>query len=173
MLTDDDFPDYFVDNNDEGSQHVAAPGQPVKAGDTIHFTDKNHGGSLPATSHSSHRTLGCIALLVIAAGMAIFYFRYLSPCVDDAVMEVYVTHVEKRGIFFKTYEAEIVEPERLHNISDTYTHPTSVTIANDSVAVRLSRMQGSGKTIRLRYRRYYGTLPWRGESKTAITAIDE
>lgn len=181
MLTDDDFPDYFVDDNDDtdadnDSAPRRNPDEPVHAGDTISFSDDTSSrsdGSGNAPRHTS-RILGPLALFVVVAAVLIAYFRYLSPCVDDAVMDVYITKVEKRGVLFKTFEAEVVDPAKVDDPSSagTYTHPVSVSIAADSVARAMTALQGSGRKVRLHYRRFYGTVPWRGESKIVITALD-
>lgn len=199
MFLDDDYPDYFLGDDADtpqasGAQNASgspSPGQadrPVRPGETITFTDQHHDVSTRRDTPSGNddaggfltgrgrRSLGCGCLIVVVIALAIAYFRYLSPCVDDAVMDVCVTHIEKRGVFFKTYEAEIVFPDRLDDDSPDgapYTRPSSVTVADPAVAERLGAIQATGKPVRLRYRRYYGTLPWRGESKTVITGITD
>ncbi len=202
MFLDDDYPDYFLDDDPEPGSAAseerkesgasprpaesARPDRPVRPGETISFAEnippRRSDTSAEADRHDDgrlltgrgRRSLGCGCLMVIAIASVIAYFRYLSPCVDDAVMEVCVTHIEKRGVFFKTYEAEIVVPESsgaARRVDTPYTRPSAVTVSDPAVAERLSALQASGKPVRLRYRRYYGTLPWRGESKTVVTGF--
>lgn len=168
------------------SERSDRPDRPMRAGETISFADDipprrsdipastaRHDGDNRLLTGRGRRSLGCGCLVVLAIAAVIAYFRYLSPCVDDAVMEVCVTHIEKRGVFFKTYEAEIVVPETSATRRDDtpYTRPSAVTVSDPAVAERLSALQATGRPVRLRYRRYYGTLPWRGESKTVVTGF--
>lgn len=177
MFDNDDYPDYFIDDEPDSPAPAPAPApqpqpQPSRV---IEFADP--GSDAPASDSSARRPrrsrAGCwftlFMLFVVAAVIA--YFRYLTPFVDDAVMDVYVTNVEKRGVFFKTYEARIVVPDDLES-SDIYSAPSSVSIASPEVAARLQQLQSSRRPVRLRYCRYYATLPWRGESKTVVTAVE-
>lgn len=118
--------------------------------------------------------IGCLGVIVLS-GLGIGYFRYVVPCADNAVMEVYVRNVERRGVFFKTYEAEVVAPPGAdyEEASRKYSGPRPVTIESAELAQRLQESEGSGRPVKLRYRQYYGTLPWRGESKTVVEAIAE
>lgn len=202
MFLDDDYPDYFLDDDSEPrsdatqerkesdasprptesgrSDRQVRPGEtisfaeniPQRRSDTLAEADRHDDGCL--LTGRGRRSLGCGCFIVLVIASVIAYFRYLSPCVDDAVMEVCVTHIEKRGVLFKTYEAEIVVPESSAGGSHDatpYIRPSAITVSDPAVAERLSALQATGQPVRLRYRRYYGTLPWRGESKTVVTGF--
>lgn len=121
------------------------------------------------------RLRGCLIWLFVAVVVTLailFYLRYLNPYVTDARDRVYIERVEKRGIFFKTYEVQAVRPDALDN-SKVYSPAESFSVANDSLALRLQDMQNTGHTVTITYERFYGILPWRGASHNVITAIDE
>lgn len=190
MFDDEDYDDYFLeeDEEDTASRPTSGPIDSLRptprAGETIDF-----GGSTHRTPHPEHenstdegcmaamfRRLGCgcaiVILLAIIVGGAIGYFRYLTPTVEEAVMDVKILRVEKRGLVFKTYEAEVTDPHALSDVnSDNYTRMNSVSIADEEIAHRLRTLQATGRNVRVSYSQYASTLPWRGESKIIITDI--
>lgn len=137
-----------------------------------------HGGNGAADGHSGRKGRhGCrkaliwiVSIAVVALG-ATFYLRYFNPYATDARLTGCVLSVEKRGMIFKTYEAEIVTCDALTDTTHVYTRERSMTVASDAVARRLQALQGTGRPVTVSYERFYGTLPWRGSSTSVITAI--
>lgn len=182
MFDDDDFPDYFLEEGDSESQpQPQSKERTPQTGETIVFSGDGSRGHAESDVTSGRRDrhgfgcgfkVGCGLFLLLIIFCAIAYFRYLTPTVDDAVMDVYVQKVERRGVFFKTYEAEIVELQRLADTVSAYTHSCSVTIADERLARRLQSMQSGGTPVRLRYQQYAASLPWRGESKRIIISAE-
>lgn len=186
MIDDEDYEDYFLEESEDekprsnvnaGQYERATP----RAGETINFGGTHETASQPDDDqpgcfNTLMRRLGCgcsIAIaLTLAVGATIGYFRYLTPTVEDAVMDVNVLHVEKRGTMFKTYEAEVTAPEALQDSTGSYTRPQAVSVADETLARRLQQLQSTGRPVRLRYCRYASALPWRGESKIIVTGID-
>ncbi len=182
MFVNDDFPDYFLDESDSESQPQPQDKERTRqTGGMINFSeDGPHGhgesdsgaGRRPGRGFGCGFKVGCGAVIILIIFCVIAYFRYLTPTVDDAVMDVYIQKVERRGVFFKTYEAEIVELQRLADTASTYTPSRSVTIADERLARRLQSMQSGGKPVRLRYQQYAASLPWRGESKLIVVSAE-
>lgn len=178
LFDDEDYDDYYVaddESNERRSEGDHNNDRTPTAGERIVFApEASEYGVETAEKRRSgwSKGCGCVAVILILIAGAIGYFRYLSPTVDDAVMDVSVVRVEKRGLVFKTYEAEVVDPKRTADQTTPYSHPTSVTIDNESLARELQSQQADGQTVRLRYRTYSATLPWRGESKTVVYAIE-
>ena len=193
---EDEYPDYFLDDDEEEKKApTPTPARPSASGRHISFDpvpaapavrnddddddepedyflasdDDDDNEAAPA------RRGGCLprwfkglALLTLIVLAVVGYFRYLTPVVDDATMTVNVVNVERRGLFFKTYEAEIVDPARLADTAGVYTRPRSVSIANAEVAARLRQACQSGQPVTIRYEIYSATLPWRGASKFLV-----
>lgn len=114
--------------------------------------------------------LGC-AVLGIAL-LATCWLRYFSPYVEDATQYGYVEHIEKRGTVFKTYEGILLPYKELHDTTRLYTRDFIFTAADKKVAAKLYRAQTEGRPVRVEYKSYHATLPWRGSSKIIITAVD-
>jgi hypothetical protein len=168
MIIDDDKPDYFVQESDN-YQEVTTP---AGGGRTIEFAETE-----PVPAHMSaaprrrHKWLVWVVVIcVVILGVA-FYLRYLSPYATDCRMVGYVVAVEKRGILFKTYEADMISESALTDTTRVYSHNMDFSVDNPSVVVELQRCQGTGRPVRIVYEKYYGTLPWRGASKNMVTAV--
>lgn len=113
-----------------------------------------------------------VLAVVVVAGCLAVWLRYLSPCVDSAVQFGYVDHIERRGTVFKTYEGVLIPYKELMDTTRLYQRDFVFTAADEKVATKLLAMQIGAKPVRVSYRRYHATLPWRGASKTVITAVD-
>lgn len=121
--------------------------------------------------HGCRRALAWIITIAIVGLGLTFYLRYFNPYATDARLTGCVLSVEKRGVFFKTYEAEIVTRDALADTSHVYTRERSMTVGSDEVARKLQALQGTGRPVTVSYERFYGTLPWRGSSTSVITGI--
>ena len=193
---EDDFPDYFLDEEEEEdrrpapSESAARRTDEAGTGRIIRFSDG--GGRCEAgygaiddaeddeageREDNNAPLQGCLSgwfVGVIALGLiiicAVGYFRYLSPVVDDATAIVHVANIERRGVFFKTFEAEIVDPERLADTTGVYTHPRSVSVVDAAVAAKLREARQKAVPVEIRYEVYSATLPWRGESKMVVVS---
>ena len=53
-----------------------------------------------------------------------------------------------------------------------YSRDFIFTASDFEVAKRLKQAQLGGYPVRVEYRRYHATVPWRGSSKTVVTAVD-
>lgn len=110
--------------------------------------------------------------VVIIAFMIACWLRYFSPYVEEATQYGYVEQVEKRGTIFKTYEGVLLPYKELTDTTRIYSRDFIFTAADRSVFRSLRDAQRDGRPVRVEYKRYHATLPWRGSSKTVITAVD-
>ena len=186
--------DYYSDDPDEVQDSAPAastPGQsvstePARQGTNITFdlgdtpasdqaspgnTGGNDSGKGGRRRHGCRRALAWILTIAVLGLGLTFYLRYFNPYATDARLTGCVLSVEKRGVFFKTYEAEIVTRDALADTSRVYTRERSMTVGSDEVARKLQALQGTGRPVTVSYERFYGTLPWRGSSTSVITGI--
>lgn len=170
MNFDDNNPDFFLHDFE-------------KEGRTGGDTDPNRrvvdfGSESPQTPPRQQRR-GCrkgwiwfFAILLTVLGVTV-YVRYFTPYVTDSRATGYITNVERRGIFFKTFEGEMISEAALTDTTRVYTRDMSFSIPSDSLALRLQNLQGSGRPVRLTFERYYGNLPWRGATNCILVGIEE
>lgn len=176
MILDDNHPDYYLSDTSGASSAT-----PAKDGKVIDFTPETGGSSEPSHEtggeeprHSRHRLrkvlIWTVVVAVIVLGGA-FYLRYCSPYVVDATVDAYVVSVEKRGLVFKTWEAQVVETSAVADTTTVYSHPLQFSIESDQIAHELQVFQGQRREVKITYEKFYATLPWRGASKWVITDV--
>ncbi len=167
----DDNEDYFLHDFDETPADTPAtppaqadPAQPTQPADTP---------AAPARQPRPRRRRVwprvCLILLLILA--AAFYIRYYMPYVTDSKIRGYVTNVEKRGLFFRTFEGEMISEAQLVDTARVYQRDVTLSLPDDSLGRVLQSWQGTGRPVVVTVRRYYGTLPWRGATNTIVTDI--
>ena len=112
-------------------------------------------------------------MFIFLCGLFIWgYQRYFNPYITDAQKTGYIMSVEKRGLFFKTYEGSMLSETALEDTNKVYQRDFSFSFENDSIAKEVMKMQDTGKKITLHYKQYYGVLPWRGSSRSIITDVN-
>lgn len=116
------------------------------------------------------RLIWFFVILFAILGTA-FYIRYFVPYTSDTLTSGYITLVEKRGIFFKTFEGEMISESHLNDTSQIYSRDFFFSIPNDSLGRLVQSYQGTGKRVTLTTQKYYGTLPWRGSQKIIVTNV--
>lgn len=178
MKLDDTHEDYFLADGDDSARQ----------GKTITFDGDTGAGNANSSATSSEQTENCVkpvstpkhkvwkwlaglilvALLVL--GMWI-WLHFYNPYVSDARMRCYVVNVEKRGVLFKTFEADVVTEQSLTDTARVYSKETTVSVPDVELAKELQHLQGTGRLVTLNYETFNGVLPWRGASRTVITSI--
>lgn len=109
--------------------------------------------------------------VAVAAGVAL-YLRYFSPYEDMAVQYGYVEHIRQEGLVFKTYEGVLIPYKQLMDTTRIYDRDFVFTAADIHLAAKLKRMQIARLPVRVSYRRYCASVPWRGGNTIVVTAVD-
>lgn len=110
---------------------------------------------------------------VIVVGLVIgCWIRFFSPYVEDATQFGYVEGIEKRGMIFKTYEGTLIPYKELMDTTRVYSRDFVFSVADSKTAANLKQALLDVKPIRVTYKKYYATVPWRGASKIVVTAAD-
>lgn len=141
------------------------------------FTDPEPNGTDAADSpgqkptRKSHTTRICLVLILLAVLGVAFYIRYCNPYIAESKTTGFIVNVEKRGIFFKTFEGEMVSESQLTDTSRVYRREIFFSAPDDSLGRVAQSYQGTGRRVIITTQQYYGTLPWRGASKTVLTDI--
>ncbi len=117
------------------------------------------------------RFVAWFAFIVVAALATAFYIRYYIPHTTESRTRGYVSLVEKRGIFFKTFEGEMVSDARLTDTARVYSRDIHFSIPSDSLGRLVQSFQATGRPVVITTKKYYGTLPWRGATNTILTDI--
>lgn len=142
----------------------------TSAGDTS-VSGRNNPESIRRKRRRRRARLFWFFLILFAIAATAFYIRYFVPYTSDTLTSGYIVLVEKRGIFFKTYEGEMISESMLADTAKVYSRDFYFSIPDDSLARVVQSYQGTGRRVTLTTQKYYGILPWRGSQKSIVTAI--
>jgi hypothetical protein len=113
-------------------------------------------------------TVISVVVVVLAAFVFFrFYFVY-----STGVNAGDLNYFQREGIIFKTYEGKMIQSCFRSSGKSTeglHSNELQFSVTDPKVAERL--MRASGKHVELRWKRYMGTLPWRGNSQFVVTEI--
>ena len=116
--------------------------------------------------------LWIVGVAVIVGLIIGCWIRYFSPYVEDATQFGYVENIERRGTIFKTYEGTLIPYKELMDTTRVYSRDFIFSVANDSTAAKLKQALIMGKPVRIGYKKYHATVPWRGANKIVVTEAD-
>jgi uncharacterized protein YxeA len=108
-----------------------------------------------------------IIILVVIIGFIYFRFYFVY---GQGVSAGELNYVVKSGYIFKTYEGKMIQSGFGSKLAGALqSHEFNFSVDNDSVAVKL--MVNSSKMVELHYKQYFGSLPWRGNSRFVVDSI--
>lgn len=109
-------------------------------------------------------------LIIIIIAAILFWWRFYYPFSDDGVKEGYLNKIEHKGYIFKTWEGTLMQTGLKSASPGAMQSPTfEFSVENDQIAKELQ--MSSGKRIALRYKQFFGTLPWRGHTTYIVDSI--
>lgn len=108
-------------------------------------------------------------LAVIALGVFL-WFRFLFVY-STGVNAGDINYFQQEGLVFKTYEGKMIQTgfKSSSGAARLQSNEFKFSVTDERVADSLMRC--SGKYVELRWKRYMGTLPWRGNSQYVVTEI--
>ena len=110
------------------------------------------------------------AILVVALGLFLF-FRFFFVY-SSGVNAGDINYFQQEGIIFKTYEGKMIQSGfKSAGTTAGTIHSNEFKFSVTDKKVADSLMRCSGKHVELRWKRYLGTLPWRGNSPFVATEI--
>ncbi|CAN5601477.1 6-phosphogluconate dehydrogenase [soil metagenome] len=117
------------------------------------------------------RRFTIIATFIVLFGLGIFFWwRFYYPFTDNGSKDGYLNKIEHKGYVFKTWEGTLMQVGLKSASPGSMQSPTfEFSVTNEGIAKQLQA--NSGKYFNLRYKEYFGTLPWRGHSKYIVDSI--
>lgn len=168
---EDEERDYFNDD-DPVEPAPKKPKPPKYKSDDPRYWEKESRWEHLKPRRRTRFYLWLIFSAVIIGGMVAGYLRYFSPYIEGATQYGYVEDIQFEGAVFKTFEGTLIPYKELMDTTRIYQRDFVFTAENDKVATELKRAMIARKPVRVEYKRYFGTLPWRGASRTIITYVD-
>jgi hypothetical protein len=116
------------------------------------------------------RRVPVIVLTLLILGLAAFVgIRYYYPF-GEGVKTGQLNFVVYKGIIFKTYEGRLIQSGFWSGqAGQIQSNEFTFSISDPRIADQL--MHAGGDMVELRYKEYFGALPWRGHSKYIVDSI--
>ena len=107
-----------------------------------------------------------IAVLALAA----FIFVKFCFVYSEGVNEGDINYFQKEGFIFKNYEGKmILTGFKAPKGGNLQSNELKFSVASERVARQLE--EGSSVGVKLHWKRYLGTLPWRGNSQYVVDSV--
>lgn len=112
--------------------------------------------------------ISSIAILLLGLFIFFHFFFVYSTGVNAGDLNYF----QEEGIIFKTYEGKMIQSGfKSVGKSTEGLHPNELKFSVTDQQVADTLMRASGKHVELRWKRYLGTLPWRGNSQYVVTEV--
>lgn len=113
-----------------------------------------------------------VGAAVIIGILIALWIRFFSPYIDNATQYGYVDSIERRGTIFKTYEGTLIPYKELMDTTRVYSRDFVFSVQDDKTAAAIKQAMRDARPVRVGYKRYHATVPWRGASKIIVTEAD-
>jgi len=113
-----------------------------------------------------------IASAIVVVVLAVFLFFRFFFVYSSGVNTGDINYFQREGIIFKTYEGKMIQSGFKATAETNGTlrsNEFKFSVTDQAVADTLMRC--SGKRVELKWVRYMGTLPWRGNSQFVVTEV--
>lgn len=110
-----------------------------------------------------------VSILVLAL-VGFVYFKFFFVY-SEGTNEGDINYFQREGFVFKTYEGKMIQTGyNSHNTSATIqSNEFKFSVVDDRIAEQID--SNSSRQIKLHWKRYLGTLPWRGNSQFVVDSI--
>lgn len=100
------------------------------------------------------------------------YIRYFRAYMTDATQYGYIEQIAPQGNVVNTYEGVLLPYKNLMDSTRVYDGDFIFSTTDADVAAELKKMQFANRPVRVTYKVYHTSVPWRGNSKIIVTAVD-
>ncbi|MBR1799118.1 MAG: hypothetical protein IJ789_04710 [Bacteroidales bacterium] len=120
---------------------------------------------------SSKTKIITIVSAVVIVALATFVFFRFCFVYSTGVNAGDLNYFQKEGVVFKTYEGKVIQSgfKSAAGVNRLQSNEFKFSVTDKAVADTL--MRASGKHVELRWKRYLGTLPWRGNSQYVVCEV--
>jgi hypothetical protein len=111
-----------------------------------------------------------LSVLVVVA-LAVFVYIKFFFVYSQGVNEGDINYFQNEGFIFKTYEGKMIQTGyNSRNSSATIqSNEFKFSVVDETVARKIEN--NSSRQIKLHWKRYLGTLPWRGKSEYVVDSV--
>ena len=118
----------------------------------------------------SGKAVGITATIVILA-LAAFIFIKFCFVYSEGVNEGDINYFQREGFIFKTYEGKMIQTglKNTNVQGSIQSNEFKFSVVDKNVAKQLN--DGANTGVKLHWKRYLGTLPWRGKSQYIVDSV--
>ena len=111
-----------------------------------------------------------IAIIVIIVGLVVFCaIRFYYPF-GEGVKTGQLNFLVYKDVVFKTYEGRLIQSGiQTNSVGGIQSNEFNFSVTDKAIVEQLMRV--GGQIVELRYKEYFGALPWRGYSKYIVDEI--
>ena len=106
--------------------------------------------------------------MLVLAGFIYFKFCFVYA---EGVNEGDINYFQKEGFIFKTYEGKMIQTGLKNSKvqGSIQSNEFKFSVDDERVAQKLNAGENTG--VKLHWKRYLGTLPWRGNSQFIVDSV--
>jgi len=116
------------------------------------------------------KVITSVVSILLLALVGFVYFKFFFVY-SEGTNEGDINYFQREGFVFKTYEGKMIQTGyNSHNTSATIqSNEFKFSVVDDRIADQID--SNSSRQIKLHWKRYLGTLPWRGNSQFVVDSI--
>lgn len=175
MIDDSDKEDFFESIPEDKPKPVKPPKKPVYKPDDPRYYDEEESQwdhLIPAPFRRTKLIFYTCGIIILFCLVYWFYVFFFTPVVDQADAYGYVEDIHKHGTVFTTFEGTMIPYRTVMDSTRVYDSDFSFSVPNGKIASTLKRMEKTGMPVKISYEIYRHKMPWRGETKTIVRAVD-
>lgn len=172
-LDDNEKEDYF--ENSELPEKHEEPVKPTYTPDDPRYWEEPEDEFehlKPSGRLSTKLLVTAVACILIIVLLWVLWLRCFHPYVQEATQSGYIETIEKRGELFTTFEGVLLPYKNLMDTTRVYESDFVFSTTDPSVAADMVRMHYANQPVRVHYRKFHVGMPWRGETKVQVMAVD-
>lgn len=117
------------------------------------------------------KVFGWLTAIILVALAGFIYFKFCFVY-SEGTNEGDINYFQKEGIIFKTYEGKMIQSglKSMKGVQGSIqSNEFKFSVDDERVAQQLNEISNTG--VKLHWKRYRGTLPWRGNSQFIVDGV--
>lgn len=113
-------------------------------------------------------SIASLVAVLVLAGWVYFKFCFVY---SEGVNEGDINYFQREGFIFKTYEGKMIQTgyNSKNTKSTIQSNEFKFSVEDERIAEQIQN--SSSRQVKLYWKRYLGTLPWRGNSEFIVDSI--
>ena len=120
--------------------------------------------------NTTGKVISWVSVLAVLALAGFIFFKFCFVY-SEGVNEGDINYFQREGIIFKTYEGKMIQTglKNTNVQGSIQSNEFKFSVVIESVAKQLN--EGTNTGVKLHWKRYLGTLPWRGKSQFIVDSV--